>query len=81
MAIKPKEIIKTKSGKKVYLTRMELKILKELMKGLFNYEIAESLSLSVRTVENHRCRMMKKLECRNSIELAKTAIKFGIVKV
>ena len=81
MTIKPKEIIKTKSGKKVYLTYKELQILKEIMKGLFSHEVAENLSLAVRTVENHRHRIMKKLECRNTVELTKTAIKLGIVKV
>ena len=76
-----REIIKTKSGKEVYLTRTELKILKEVGKGLFSHEIAKNLILSVRTVENHRQRMMKKLECRNVVELTITAIKLGIVKV
>ena len=81
MAIKPKEIIKTKSGRKTYLTDKEFEILKELMKGLFNNEVADNLSLSIRTVENHRFKITQKLECRNAIELTKLAIKLGIVKV
>ena len=81
MAKRLQEIIKTKSGKEVYLTSTELKILEELMKGLFNYEVAENLSVSVRTIENHRHSMMKKLESRNAIELTITAIKLGIVKI
>ena len=40
---------------------------------LKSYEVAEALSISVRTVETHRNAIYKKTDCRDMTELSKIA--------
>jgi DNA-binding NarL/FixJ family response regulator len=47
--------------------------------GLSNPEIAESLGISVRTVEGHRARLMRKLGLNNQTELVRYAMKKGLL--
>jgi DNA-binding NarL/FixJ family response regulator len=61
------------------LSNKEKVILKLIVKGQNSREIAESLDLSVRTVDNHRANMMKKLSVKNAVELVKTAIEKRLV--
>ena len=61
------------------LTEREIEILRLIALGHTNAEIAQQLYLSVRTVETHRARAMKKLGLRNHVELARYAIERGIV--
>ena len=56
------------------LSPKEIRILIEVAKGLTSQEIAESLELSKRTVENHRHRIMQKLQIRNASELVRFAM-------
>ena len=51
------------------LTDREREVAEFLLAGRTNREIAESLRLSPRTVENHRARLMEKLAVRNLPEL------------
>lgn len=51
------------------LTRKEREILKLVVHGLSNKEIAEDLGKSVRTIEAHRFNLMKKMEAKNLAEL------------
>ncbi len=51
------------------LTRKEREVLELITRGRTNKEIAATLHLSVRAVEDRRSRMMKKLAVRNVIEL------------
>jgi PAS domain S-box-containing protein len=53
------------------LTHAEIDVLRHLMAGMNNKEIALKLSRSLRTVENHRASVMSKLGVKTSIELAK----------
>jgi DNA-binding NarL/FixJ family response regulator len=55
------------------LTRRELQILRYVVGGLSNKEIAEKLEKSVRTVETHRFNIMKKLNAKNIAELIRIA--------
>ncbi|WP_105255734.1 response regulator [Pseudoalteromonas sp. T1lg75] len=55
------------------LTSREFQIMDLVLEGLTTAEIAERLSLSPRTVENHRYSLMKKLDVRNSAELIQFA--------
>lgn len=59
----------------------EMKILQHLADGLSNAEIASSIYASVRTVENLRYSMMKKLGVSNGMGLLIYAIKNQLVKV
>ena len=59
------------------LTKSEIKILREVVKGKSNREIAVDLRRSVRTVENHRHRLMHKLGAKNAVDLVKKAVRIG----
>jgi two-component system response regulator NreC len=48
---------------------------------LSSRQIAERLSISVKTVDTHRSNIMEKLGVRNSAELIKYAIREGILSV
>jgi FixJ family two-component response regulator len=61
------------------LTKTEIKILKEVGTGKSNKQIAIDIDRSIRTVENHRFRVMQKLGAQNAVELTKTAINMGLV--
>jgi DNA-binding NarL/FixJ family response regulator len=61
------------------LTRREEQILRLILAGKTNKQIARVLSRSCRTIEYHRNRLMHKLEARNAAELVKQAIVMGIV--
>jgi DNA-binding NarL/FixJ family response regulator len=56
------------------LSGREKEILLLLSKGNSNQEIACELNLSVKTIHNHRARIMKKLHCRHSTDLMRYAI-------
>lgn len=56
------------------LTSRELDILKRLVDGMRNKEIATTLSISVRTVDTHRTNIMRKLKVNNTAELVKKAL-------
>ncbi len=53
------------------LTDRELDIIKLLKDGSTTEEIADKLSLSPRTVDTHRARILKKLKLKNSLSLIK----------
>jgi len=56
------------------LSSREKEILTLISKGNCNQEIACLLNLSIRTIHNHRARIMKKLHCRHSTDLVRYAI-------
>jgi DNA-binding NarL/FixJ family response regulator len=61
------------------LTKREHEVLGLVAMGKGNKEIAESLFISVKTVETHKGHVLEKLGLRNSAELIKYAIKNNIV--
>ena len=60
------------------LTERETEILRHVAKGLTAKQIAERLSLSHRTVENHVQATFRKLQVGNRVELARYAIEHGL---
>jgi two-component system, NarL family, response regulator NreC len=62
------------------LTAREREILKLIAEGHTNKEIAEILTLSVKTVENHRYSLMNKLNAHDRGALVKYAIRLGLIK-
>ena len=56
------------------LSNKEKEILSYLIDGMSSREIAEKLQLSVRTVDNHRANMMRRLHVRNAAELVRMAV-------
>lgn len=60
------------------LTAIEGKILKLVVEGKSNAQVAALLGLSPRTVETYRARLMRKLGVDNLPDLVKYAIRHGI---
>jgi two-component system response regulator NreC len=67
-------------GPYVRLSEKECEVLLLIALGYKNSEIAEQLSVSLRTVETHRARLSQKLGRRNRSELVRYAIDAGIVR-
>ncbi|HEY48787.1 MAG TPA: response regulator transcription factor [Dehalococcoidia bacterium] len=61
------------------LTDRERDVLKLIAEGYKTREIAETLSITSKTVEGHRTSLMKKLGVHSTIELVKYAIRRGII--
>jgi two-component system response regulator DegU len=61
------------------LTRREKEILRMVIDGKPNKEIADSLSKSVRTIETHRFNIMKKLGVNNAIDMVNRTVKENLV--
>lgn len=62
------------------LTAREREVLKLIAEGHTNKEIAEILTLSVKTVENHRYSLMNKLNAHDRGEIIKYAIRMGLIQ-
>jgi DNA-binding NarL/FixJ family response regulator len=60
------------------LSSREKEVLRLISEGKPNRVVAANLGISVRTVENHRARIMKKLNLCNTAELVRYAIQEGI---
>ncbi len=61
------------------LTTREREVLKLVAEGYTNKEIAALLGISVKTVENHRGNIMRKLDLHDRTELARYAVRIGLV--
>ncbi len=57
------------------LTSREAEILKWIVAGKLNKEIAWQLNISIKTVELHRCNIMKKMDAGTIVELIKSYLK------
>lgn len=68
-----------KSQASIPITRREKEILRLIVDGLTNQEIADKLFISPRTVDTHRSNLMQKLEIKNTAGLVRFAIENGIV--
>jgi DNA-binding NarL/FixJ family response regulator len=69
------------SGMREILSRREQQIVKLITEGFSSREIAETLSVSPRTVEAHRANIYRKLGMHNLADLIKYAIKSGIAAI
>ncbi len=61
------------------LTAREIEVLRLIAQGNTNMQIANILSLSVRTVESHRANIMDKLHLNNRAELVRYAHDHGLL--
>jgi DNA-binding NarL/FixJ family response regulator len=61
------------------LTPREREVLGYIVEGRTNREIAELLTLSVKTVENHRTNLMTKLDAHDRGQLIRAAERLGLV--
>ena len=61
------------------LSRREREVLRLLAQGNSNQQIADTLRLSVKTVEAHRARLSEKLDLKGRSELYRFAVESGIL--
>ncbi|GEP92423.1 two component transcriptional regulator, LuxR family [Chitinophaga terrae (ex Kim and Jung 2007)] len=69
-----------RSGYSIPLTRREKEILKLIAEEYSNQEIADTLFISLRTVETHRLNLTQKLAVKNTAGLVKEAYKRGLIE-
>ncbi len=63
----------------VQLTNRETRVVQLLASGEGTKEIADTLSISVKTVETHRANVMRKLNLNNLADLTRYAIRNGLI--
>ena len=63
------------------LTPREQEVMILVAEGLSTNQISERLYISPKTVENHRSRVMQKLDLHNTIELVRYATKLGLIDI
>lgn len=63
------------------LSEREIAVLKLVIDGLRNKEVAARLGVSVKSVETYRARLMTKLGCSTTAELVRHAIRAGLVEL
>jgi DNA-binding NarL/FixJ family response regulator len=61
------------------LSLRERDVLQLVVEGNTNVAIAQKLSLSPKTVETYRARIMRKLKVRDTVELVKFAMRHGLI--
>lgn len=62
------------------LTPRELEVLKLIAEAHTSKEIAETLVISIKTVERHRANLLEKLGMRDRVELTRYAIRRGLIE-
>jgi len=62
------------------LTAREREILQLVAEGLSTRLISEKLSISIKTAENHRTNLMRKLDLHNAAGLTRYAVDMGFVE-
>ena len=73
-----KRVPPTESSSFAVLTNREREVLQLLAEGKSTRQIAEVLSISIKTVETHRRLMMDKLDIHSIAELTKFAVREGL---
>jgi len=63
------------------LTAREQEIMRMLAEGASKGHIAEQLCISIKTVENHRANIMRKLDIHSAMELVRYAARLGLIDV
>jgi two-component system, NarL family, response regulator NreC len=61
------------------LSPREIEVLRFICQGYTNHEMADEMSISVRTVESHRANLMGKLNVRSRVELVRYARTRGLL--
>ncbi len=62
------------------LSMRELQVLRRLAMGHTNREIANAYSISIKTVDTYRSRLLKKLNLRNNAELSRFAMQNRLIE-
>lgn len=67
--------------KKLEISNREMDVLKLICQGNTNKQIADSLFISIKTVEGHKAKLMLKTETNNAVSLVLFAIKNQLVEI
>ena len=62
------------------LSNRELEVLRYLANGMSKKEVAQTMHISVKTVERHCCNLMDKLDIHDRVELTRFAIREGFAQ-
>jgi two-component system, NarL family, response regulator NreC len=62
------------------LTRRETELLTLLVQGLTIKKCSERMGISVNTADNHKSRLMRKLGVHKTVELARLAVREGLIE-
>ena len=62
------------------LTEREDEVIKLIAEGRSSKEIAQALTISVKTVERHRANILAKLGMRDRTQLTRYAIRAGLIE-
>lgn len=63
------------------LSERELQVARRLAVGAINKEIAAELGINVKTIDTHRGKVMTKLNLRHNVDLARLALRVGLVSL
>lgn len=74
---KPGEKTASRAGRS--LTEREIEVIKLVIEGLSNQQIADELNIARRTAQEHVSNCMSKLRARSRTQLAVRALRAGIV--
>lgn len=61
------------------LSTREKEVLRLLVEGMPNRDVAKKLHISNRTIDSHRSNIMKKLSAKSNAELVQIALKAGLI--
>jgi DNA-binding CsgD family transcriptional regulator len=67
------------TGRNQFLSKRETEILRYVAQGMGSKQIADKMSLSINTINNHRRNMLAKIGCKSSSELINYGIKHGLI--
>jgi DNA-binding NarL/FixJ family response regulator len=71
--------VKSRHDNKAQLTEREMEVLRLLVEGMSNTEIANELIVSVHTAKAHVCNILQKLYVNDRVQAAVKAIREGLV--
>lgn len=63
------------------LSPREREVVQLIAEGKTSKQVAETLNLSIKTIETHRSQVMRKLDIHNLAELTKYAIREGLTSI
>jgi DNA-binding NarL/FixJ family response regulator len=81
IALLLRDAVRTPGERPTALSPREREVLQLVAEGNSTKEIASKLNLSVKTVENHRTNLMRKLDLHDVASLTRYAIQIGLVAV
>jgi two-component system response regulator NreC len=79
--VKGRSVAPAAEGEVDLLSEREHEVLTLIAEGKHNREIAEQLTISVKTVSRHRENIMRKLNLHDRVDLVKYAIEKGLITV